>query len=113
MKPRYLKMLGGMDGKNGARDWAVYILTCADGSLYTGIAKDARARVKEHNAGRGASYTRMHHPIKLVYQELGKTRAEALRREAEIKTMPRLRKVRLIERWGVELPKLSRSLEPG
>ncbi len=57
MEPKYLKMIQGMKQKGG-KDWTVYILRCGDGSLYTGIAKDVLARVKQHSEGRGANYTR-------------------------------------------------------
>ena len=56
--------------KTGRKDWTVYILRCGDGSLYTGIAKDVRARVKQHSEGRGATYTRTRLPVKLLYQFL-------------------------------------------
>ncbi len=68
--------------------WYVYIARCADDSLYTGIAKDLSARMAEHNAARGAKYTRGRLPIELVYQEPARDRGEAQRREIEIKQMP-------------------------
>lgn len=74
----------------------VYIVECADGSLYTGWTVDVAARVKTHNAGRGGRYTQMHRPVKLVYFEPQPTRAEAMKREAAIKTWPRARKLKLI-----------------
>jgi putative endonuclease len=74
----------------------VYIVECADGSLYTGWTIDVEKRVKAHNAGRGARYTRMHGPVKLVYSESHPTRAAAMQREAAIKTWPRQRKLKLI-----------------
>jgi putative endonuclease len=74
----------------------VYIVECADGSLYTGWTIDVEKRVKAHNAGRGARYTRMHGPVKLVYSESQPTRAAAMKREAAIKTWPRKRKLKLI-----------------
>jgi putative endonuclease len=95
VETKYLKMIRGMKGK-GRRDWTVYILRCGDGSLYTGTAKDVQARVKQHGEGRGATYTRTRLPIKLVYQEEGLTRSEALIREAQIKAMPRSRKEEII-----------------
>ena len=61
-------------------DWSVYIARCADGSLYTGIAKDVRARLAAHNAGRGAAYTRPRRPLRIVYREEGMTRSAALSR---------------------------------
>jgi putative endonuclease len=70
--------------------WFVYILRCADGSLYTGITKDIARRVNEHNNGKlAAAYTRSRRPVKLVYQEAFKDRSAASMREAEIKNMDR------------------------
>ena len=56
VETKYLRMIQGMK-RRGRKDWTVYILRCGDGSLYTGIAKDVGARVKQHSEGRGASYT--------------------------------------------------------
>lgn len=67
--------------------WHVYILRCADGSLYTGIAKDPAKRLSEHNAGSGARYTRSRLPVELVYEEKAADRGSALRREHEIKQL--------------------------
>ena len=74
----------------------VYIVECADGSLYTGWALDVEQRVKVHNAGRGARYTRMHGPVRLVYAEEQPDRVAAMKRELEIKRWPRARKLKLI-----------------
>ena len=74
----------------------VYIVECADGSLYTGWAVDVAQRVKTHNAGRGARYTRMHGPVKLVYAEEQPNRVTAMQRELEIKRWPREKKLKLI-----------------
>ena len=95
MESKYLRMIQGME-KRGRKDWSVYILRCGDGSLYTGIAKDVRARVKQHSEGRGATYTRTRLPVKLLYQEDALTRSEALVREAQIKAMPRSKKEEII-----------------
>jgi putative endonuclease len=97
MDSKYLKMIQGMK-TTGSRDWTVYILGCRDGSLYTGIAKDVRARVKQHNEGRGAAYTRTRLPVKLLYQQDSMTHSEALVREAEIKRLPRARKEEIIHK---------------
>lgn len=80
------------DGPEGPKDWSVYLLRCGDGSLYTGVAKDVGERLKKHQAGRGAAYTRTRLPVALVYQENGYTRSEALVREARIKRWPKARK---------------------
>lgn len=74
----------------------MYIARCGDGSLYTGIAKDAAARLAAHNAGRGAAYTRSRRPVALVYKEKGHTRSSALIREAGIKSLARPEKEALL-----------------
>jgi putative endonuclease len=74
----------------------VYIVACSDGSFYTGWATDVEARVAIHNSGRGSAYCRQRRPVRLVYQEEVATRAEAQKREAAIKRMPRSRKLKLI-----------------
>ena len=73
----------------------VYLVQCVDGSLYTGWAMDVLARVKVHNAGRGAKYTQTRRPVQLVYCETWPSRADAMRREREIKRWPRARKLAL------------------
>lgn len=78
----------------------VYILRCADGSLYTGWTTDPQRRLKAHNAGRGAKYTRSRRPAALVYTELCETKAAALRRERQIKGLTRSEKLRLIDAAG-------------
>jgi predicted GIY-YIG superfamily endonuclease len=75
----------------------VYMVECADGSLYTGWAVNVEKRIAVHNAGRGAQYTRMHRPVKLVYVEACASRAAAMRREAAIKKWPRAKKLALIQ----------------
>jgi putative endonuclease len=75
----------------------VYIVRCANGSLYTGWAVDVERRVKAHNAGRGAAYTRMHGPVELVYCEELPTRSEAQKRELAIKRYPRAKKLALCQ----------------
>ena len=78
-------------------DWFVYMLQCADGSLYTGIAKDVERRLREHNgelAG-GARYTRARRPVKLVWKESCPDRSTAAQREAQIKALSRKEKLKL------------------
>ena len=77
-------------------EWSVYILRCADGSLYTGITNRLEARLLTHAEGRGAKYTRSRRPVELVFQEARPDRSAALRREAEIKTLTRADKMALI-----------------
>lgn len=76
--------------------WCVYVVRCADHTLYTGIARDAQKRVAEHNRGRGAKYTRNRLPVRLVYTEPAGDRGAALRREYEIKHMRTADKLALI-----------------
>jgi predicted GIY-YIG superfamily endonuclease len=97
MEAKYLRMIQRMK-RRGQKDWAVYILRCGDGSLYTGIAKDVKARFKQHSEGRGATYTRTRLPVELLYQQRGLTHSEALIREAQIKAMPRSKKEEIILR---------------
>lgn len=75
------------------------MLKCSDNTLYSGITTDLGRRIKEHNGERegGARYTRGRRPVKLVYEEVHKTRSEAQRREAEIKQMNRKEKLHLIK----------------
>lgn len=79
--------------------WYVYILRCADKSLYTGITIDVEKRVQEHNEdnNKGAKYTRARRPVELVYQETLADRSGATKREIEIKKLSRKQKIRLIE----------------
>jgi putative endonuclease len=71
--------------------WSVYVVRCADGSLYTGIATDVARRVEEHNASNllAARYTRARRPVVLVYQEAAASRSAAGKREYELKQMSR------------------------
>lgn len=74
----------------------VYMVRCADGSLYTGWTTDVERRVAQHNAGRGGRYTRSRRPVTLVFQEEFLDRSAAMRREREIKQLDREHKERLI-----------------
>lgn len=78
--------------------WKLYILRCRDGSLYTGITTDIEKRIAAHNAGKGAKYTRSRRPVVLAYSEVCGSHSEALKRELEIKAMPREEKLKLIEK---------------
>ncbi len=77
-------------------EWYVYILRCADRSLYTGVTTDVAARLCTHNAGKGAKYTRGRLPVRLVYREAAAGRGAALKREHVIKRLPVAAKRRLI-----------------
>ena len=76
----------------------VYIARCADGTLYTGYARDPKARIQAHNAGRGARYTSGRRPVRLVYAESFESVGEALRREYALKRQSRAQKEALIGR---------------
>ena len=80
------------------RNWTIYILRCADNSLYTGIAIDLENRIDEHNHCNklGSKYIRPRRPAKLVYQETSDSRSSASRREAEIKKLSKAKKEILI-----------------
>ena len=80
--------------------WFVYLLRCADGSLYTGIAKDVDRRCQQHNAGTASRYTRSRLPVVAVYREAHASRSLALRREAAIKALSRRQKETLIRLAG-------------
>lgn len=75
----------------------VYILECRDGTYYTGWTTDVEARVKTHNSGNGAKYTRSRLPVKLVYFEQVEDRSAALKREAAIKKLTRSKKEALVK----------------
>ena len=74
----------------------VYLLRCRDGTLYTGYTDAPERRLRVHNAGKGAKYTRSRLPVELVYQEQCPDKSAALRREREIKRMRRAEKLALI-----------------
>jgi putative endonuclease len=73
----------------------VYLLECGDESLYTGITTDLARRVEEHKAGKGGAYTRAKKVKKILYSEKHKSRSSASKRESEIKTWPRQKKLTL------------------
>ncbi|MBN0988620.1 GIY-YIG nuclease family protein [Amphritea pacifica] len=79
--------------------WYVYILRCADGSLYTGVTTDTDRRIKEHNLSDrlGARYTRARRPVSLAYREPCENRSVACKREAQIKALPRSAKLKLLQ----------------
>ena len=78
--------------------WKVYILTCADSTLYTGITTDIERRIDEHNNSiKGARYTRARRPVELAYQESCDSRSGASRREHAIKQLNRTEKLELIK----------------
>ena len=82
------------------RSWFVYVLRCADASLYTGVTKDIKRRVKEHNGegvkGKGAKYTKARQPVALVYSEAAENRSSAQIREAQLRKLPKAEKEKLV-----------------
>lgn len=76
----------------------VYIVECSDNSFYTGYTTDVERRIEEHNAGRGAKYTRSRRPVRLIYSESFPTKSEALKRELAIKALSEQEKEELIAR---------------
>lgn len=99
---RYKRMLDGMRAKEAKaprkrrEKWFLYILKCADLSLYTGITKDLKRRFKMHSEGKAARYTRTRLPVEMVYRETCRSRAEALTRECAVKALPKPKKLALI-----------------
>ncbi|MBV1757094.1 MAG: GIY-YIG nuclease family protein [Dethiosulfatibacter sp.] len=80
----------------------VYILKCADGTLYTGWTNNLEKRMDKHNAGNGAKYTRGRLPVEMVYFEAYETKEEAMSREFKIKRMNRSQKIELIKKSSVK-----------
>ncbi|WP_435177081.1 GIY-YIG nuclease family protein [Halorussus sp. AFM4] len=81
-------------------DHWVYIVECADGSFYTGYTTDVARRVREHDRGEGAKYTRGRAPVELAYREGFDSKSAAMSREHEIKQLSRAAKERLVEAEG-------------
>ena len=90
-----------MISKNGKgelkSEWLVYILKCSDGSYYTGITNDLARRLEAHTAGTASKYTRPRLPVTIVHLERLRTKSQALRRELEIKKLPREQKTLLLK----------------
>lgn len=79
--------------------WYVYIVRCADDSLYCGIALDVSQRIWQHNMGVGAKYTRGRGPVELVYMDEFEDRSSASKEEYRIKQLSKKKKLELIESW--------------
>lgn len=89
--------------------WRVYMVECADGSLYTGCSNDVKKRVATHNAGKGARYTRSRLPVKLVWSVRVKDRSAALSREYRVKQLTRAEKLALINKRSRTKPSSPRT----
>lgn len=85
------------------KNWYLYIIQCGDDTLYTGITVDVSRRFTMHCSGKGAKYIRGRSPLKLVYQECCGNHSDALKRECQIKAMPRADKEALIENYSNRL----------
>lgn len=85
--------------------WLVYLLQCANNSLYCGISNDIKKRLRQHNGEivGGAKYTKAFGPCVLVYQERAKNKSEALKRECEIKAMTRRDKLLLVSKMSIKI----------
>lgn len=79
-----------------AEEYVVYILKCADGTLYTGWTNNLVNRLAAHQSGKGAKYTRARLPVEIVYQERCDTKRQAMQREYQIKQLTRKQKLKLI-----------------
>lgn len=88
------------------KNWTVYMLECADGTLYTGITDDLERRLRAHNEGRGAKYTRGRGPLKLRYLELVPDKSTALKREHALKQLRRSEKMAIIQEKEREIKSL-------
>ncbi len=81
--------------------WFVYMVRCADDTLYTGVTTDIERRLHEHNgSARGARYTRARRPVKIVWQEESASRAAACRREYEVRHYDRRKKLSLLAEYS-------------
>lgn len=83
-----------------SKHYVVYILECADGTLYTGITNCLSRRLHEHQSGKGAKYTRSRLPVQLQYTETGFDRSGALKREHQLRRLTRAQKRALIQKRG-------------
>lgn len=82
-------------------EWLVYILSCGDGTLYTGVTNDLPRRLSDHLSGKGAKYTRGRGPLTVVHTEAFADRGKAQAREAAVKRMTRAAKLKLMEEGGL------------
>ena len=78
--------------------WHIYIVRCKDDKLYTGITNNIERRLKQHNSGNGCRFTKYRIPVTLLFTQKARTRSAALKREAQIKSYPRKKKLEHIEK---------------
>jgi len=81
-------------------NWVVYLLRCSDNSLYCGITNDLSSRLRDHNSGKGAKYTRSRRPVQLIANSLQMDRSEALKLEYNIKRLPAGKKISRITQFN-------------
>ena len=96
MKLNSMSLMETTSLEKNLHNWFVYILRCADNSLYTGLTNDLDQRLEKHNLGKGAKYTRSRLPVEIVYSEKLASKSDALKRECQIKKMKRAEKMQLI-----------------
>jgi len=82
-----------------ASAWHVYMLRCADGTLYTGVTNNLRARLAAHNSGKGAKYTRARCPVELLWSTRAKDKSAAHKREYHLKQLTRAEKLQVVIKW--------------
>lgn len=75
-----------------------YVLLCSDGTLYGGYTKDVERRLRQHNEGKGAKYTRCRRPVSLVYRKVFRTKSEAMKAEYQFKKWPRTKKMAFLKK---------------
>jgi putative endonuclease len=89
-------------GKPNSQPWFVYLIRCANGALYTGIATDVKKRLATHNAGKGSAYVRANLPARLVAFTQAESRAAASVLEYRVKALTRTRKLALAREWKAQ-----------
>lgn len=83
------------------KNWQVYLLTCADSSLYCGITNNVESRIKVHNSGKGAKYTKGRRPVTLAGISRKMTKSDALKFEIQIKKLPAGQKISVLEKGKI------------
>jgi putative endonuclease len=86
-----------MEPERELKPWWMYVVACADGSLYCGATPDVEKRIAKHNLGKGAKYTKVRLPVRLVHSERCDDRSAALKREWEFKQLSRNQKMKVIQ----------------
>jgi len=79
------------------KNWSCYLLSCSDGTYYCGVTKNMKKRLKKHNSGKGAKYTRNRRPVWCIAKVDGFTKSEAMKLEYKVKQQPRWNKVKFLK----------------